>query len=119
VHFADDRLFGLGTTRAGSNIGAYTLRWAATATSDEGELLATRSVDGGRSWTAAVGQSEASHASLDRMGYARALHATGGPAAVTSLDVELDAEIYIAPMHMLSRSEEIEADGLVSFEIIY
>lgn len=119
VRYADDQLFGLGTHRTGANIGAYVLRWGATAPSGQGELLASRSSDGGRSWALATGGPVASHAPLERMGYARPHHTTVEPAAVAALDVVLDAEIYIAPAHVLPRGEDIEADGLVSFEIIY
>ncbi|MGF6711260.1 hypothetical protein QFZ41_002224 [Luteibacter sp. W1I16] len=119
VSYPDDQLFGLGTTRAGANIGAYVLRWAATAMSAQGELLATRSVDHGHSWAPTAGSAVASHAPSERMGYASSSHVAAGPAAVAMLDVMLDAEIYIAPIHLLPRSEEIGADGLVSFEIIY
>ncbi|MDQ0009502.1 hypothetical protein J2T07_001679 [Luteibacter jiangsuensis] len=119
LRYTEDQLFGLGTHRTGANIGSYVLRWGATAISDQGELLASRSPDGGRSWAPATGNLLVSHAPAERMGYASPHRSTDGPAAVTTLDVVLDAEIYIAPARVLPRSEEIEADGVVSFEIIY
>jgi len=114
------RLFGLGRTPAGQAIGSYVLRWAATATTDRGELRAITSSDDGRSWSFAGDAVMASHAETERVGYVdTAASAAMGPAAVKALRVDLDATIYIAPKHTLSLGEEIQADGLVTFEIIY
>ncbi|MGY3232899.1 hypothetical protein ACVWWJ_004383 [Luteibacter sp. HA06] len=119
VSLLPGELFGLGTTRTGRPIGAYVLRWAAIATSDQGELHATRSVDGGRSWMPAGDVVVASHDGSERHGYARVPGSTTGPIPLTALSVDLDATIYIAPRSSLVLDEEIEADGLVTFEIIY
>jgi hypothetical protein len=119
VTYPDAQLFGLGKTASGENIGAYVLRWETTAMSEQGALHATRSADGGRSWTPAGGTVIADRASTERVGYADLKSVTTGPLAVRTLDVALDADIYIAPTHTLSRNEDIAADGAVTFEIIY
>lgn len=117
--YAESHWFGLGKTPAGESIGAYALRWAVNASSDQGELYVTRSPDGGRSWSPAGGPLLAEHGGIHRIGYAATPDATTGPLPVTTLGVTLDAEIYIAPRHTLSLNEEVEADGLATFEIIY
>ena len=117
--YTQGQLFGLGRTPGGNGIGAYVLHWAATAASDRGELHTTHSIDGGKSWSAAGGTVLADHASGARMGYAGAQDAVAGPSAVRSLDVTLDATIFVAPVQTLPINEEIRADGLVTFEIIY
>jgi hypothetical protein len=117
--YAESHWFGLGKTPAGESIGAYALHWAVNASSDQGELHATRSPDGGRSWSPAGGPLLAEHGGIQRIGYAATPDATTGPLPVTTLGVTLDAEIYIAPRHTLSLNEEVEADGLATFEIIY
>lgn len=117
--YAESHWFGLGKTPAGESIGAYALRWAVNASSDQGELHVTRSPDGGRSWSPGGGPLLAEHGGIQRVGYAATPGATTGPLPVTTLGVTLDAEIYIAPRHTLSLNEEIEADGLATFEIIY
>lgn len=117
--YPEGQLFGLGKTPAGQNIGAYILQWRVSAPSDRGELRATRSVDGGRSWGAVAEAVMADHAGSERVGYAAAQDAAAGPLAVKALDVTLDATIFVAPKHLLSLSEEIEADGLATIEIIY
>jgi hypothetical protein len=117
--YTQGQLFGLGRTPGGNGIGAYVLHWAATAASDHGELHATHSIDGGKSWADAGGTVLADHASGARMGYAGALDAAMGPSAVRSLDVTLDATIFVAPVQTLPINEEIRADGLVTFEIVY
>ncbi|PTR27265.1 hypothetical protein C8J98_10943 [Luteibacter sp. OK325] len=113
------QLFGLGKTPAGEDIGSYVLHWSAVATSERGGLLATRSVDGGRSWVAMGSAVAADRANAERVGYALAADGATGPTAVKALSVTLDAAIFIAPRHLLSINEEIVADGLVTFEIIY
>jgi len=117
--YDDDQWFGLGKTSAGQNIGAYALRWASQASSDQGELQAIRSPDGGRSWTATGGSLLAEHDGAERVGYAGSRDAANGPLPVSTLSVTLDAEIYIAPRHTLSFHDEVEADGLATFEIVY
>lgn len=117
--YAESQWFGLGKTDAGQKIGAYALHWRENASSDQGELHATRSLDGGRSWALTGGPTLAEHAGAERIGYAAAPDATTGPFPVTALGVTLDATIYIAPRHTLSLSEEVMADGLATFEIIY
>lgn len=119
VIYPDGQLFGLGKTPAGQNIGAYVLQWRVSATSDRGELRATRSVDGGRSWGAVAKAVMADHAGSERIGYAPAQDAPAGPLAVKALDVTLDATIFVAPRQLLSLNEEIRADGLATIEIIY
>jgi hypothetical protein len=113
------RWLGLGKTPAGENIGAYALRWAANASSEQGELHVTRSSDGGRSWSAAGESAAVEHGGEERLGYAAEPAATSGPDAVTTLGVTVDATIYIAPRETLSLNEDVTADGLVTFEIIY
>lgn len=117
--YPDTQLFGLGRTSAGQNIGAYVLQWGMSAMSDDGELHASRSVDGGRSWVPAKDGIVADHAGTQRIGYATVQGTTKGPLAVKALDVTLDATIFIAPKASLPLAEEIRADGLVTFEIIY
>ena len=117
--YPDARLFGLGKTPAGQNIGAYVLLWSARATSDRGELHATHSIDGGRSWAPANGALIADHDSAARVGYAHAEGTRTGPLAVKALDVALDATIFIAPASSLSIDDEVRADGLITVEIIY
>jgi hypothetical protein len=119
VTYPDTQLFGLGRTSAGQNIGAYVLQWGMSATSDNGELHASRSVDGGRSWVPARGGVIADHANAERIGYASVRGTTTGPLAVKALDVTLDATIFIAPKASLSLEDQIRADGLMTFEIIY
>lgn len=117
--YNEHQWFGLGRASAGEKIGAYALRWALHASSDQGELQVVRSLDGGRSWTASRGSVLAEHEGVEHIGYARARDATTVPLAVRTLGVTLDAEIYIAPRHTLSFHDEVEADGLATFEIIY
>jgi len=117
--YNEHQWFGLGRTSAGEKIGAYALHWALNASSDQGELQVVRSLDGGRSWTASRGSVPAEHEGVEHIGYARALDATTVPLAVRTLGVTLDAEIYIAPRHTLNFHDEVEADGLATFEIIY
>jgi hypothetical protein len=117
--YKDGELFGLGTTGAGENIGAYVLHWAAHATSDQGDLRATQSLDGGRSWLSTDASIVANHANAGRVGYVGAKDAATGPARLNVLDVTLETTIFIAPKHLLSLGEEITADGLVTFEIVY
>jgi hypothetical protein len=117
--YAASQWFGLGKTPAGEGIGAYALRWSLHASSDQGELQATRSLDGGRSWTIASAGVLAEHEGVERIGYTRLPGATTGPLPFRTLDVVLNAEIYIAPRHRLSLDDEVEADGMASFEIIY
>lgn len=117
--YTDTQWFGLGTTPAGESIGAYALRWALHASSDQGELQATRSLDGGRSWTPANGAVLVEHEGAERIGYARSPGAASGPFPIRTLGVTLDAEIYIAPRHRLAIHDEVRADGLATFEIIY
>lgn len=119
VSYPDTQLFGLGKTPAGENVGSYVLRWSMHAASDLGELLATRSVDGGKSWTLAGDAVLVERSSAERVGYAVANDTTSGPSPVKAMSVTLDASIYIAPGHTLSLDDEIKADGLVTFEIIY
>jgi hypothetical protein len=119
VTYPATQLFGLGKTPGGEKIGAYVLHWGASAASNEGELLAARSVDGGRTWAPANGPIVADHDSGARVGYATVPHAATGPLAVKALDVTLDATIFIAPKSSLSLVEEVKADGLMTFEIIY
>ncbi|WP_154670742.1 hypothetical protein [Luteibacter rhizovicinus] len=119
VTYPESQLFGLGKTPAGERIGSYVLRWAAGATSDRGELRATHSLDGSRSWAATGGAIVADHDGAARVGYAAPTQATTGPLAVKALDVTLDATIFIAPKASLSLDEEIHADGLMTIEIIY
>jgi hypothetical protein len=117
--YTDGQLFGLGKSGAGENIGAYVLRWAATATSDRGEVHLTRSPDDGRSWLFSAVPVVASHASAERVAYQEPQSVAAGPAAVKTLEVDLDATLFIAPKHLLSLDEDVRADGLVTFEIIY
>jgi hypothetical protein len=117
--YTEGQLFGLGKTVTGDNIGAYVLRWSASATSDRGELSATRSIDGGKSWVSAGDAIVADHANAQRVGYTRIAEVATGPLAVNALDVSLDATIFIAPRHLIPINQEITADGLVTFEIIY
>jgi hypothetical protein len=117
--YRDAQLFGLGKTAAGESIGAYVLRWGESAVSDQGSLHVTRSVDGGRSWVPANGTVIADHVSAERVGYNFPQDAAMGPLATRTLDITLDASIYIAPRHTLSLDEEIAADGAMTFEIIY
>jgi hypothetical protein len=117
--YTEDQWMGLGQTPAGENIGAYVLHWGAKATSDRGELHATRSVDGGRTWSLAGGPVVAAHTGTERLGYVVTSDATAGPSPLTALYVTLDGAVYIAPRHLLSLNEEIKADGLVTFEIFY
>lgn len=119
VVYPDAQLFGLGKTVAGENIGAYVLRWGASAMSEQGPLQAMRSPDGGRSWVSAGSAVVADHASAERIGYADRKSATRGPQAMRMLDVALDADIYIAPRHTFSLDDDISADGAMTFEIIY
>jgi hypothetical protein len=119
VGYADGQLFGLGKTGAGENIGAYVLQWAATATSDRGDLHLTRSTDDGRTWLLSATSAVASHANAERVGYLESKSVATGPSAVRTLEVNLDAAIFIAPRHLLSLDEDIRADGLVTFELIY
>jgi len=117
--YPNAQLFGLGKTPAGQNIGAYVLQWNEIATTDRGELHATRSVDGGRTWAPAHGAFMASHGGMERVGYATVEGATTGPLGAKTLDVTLDATIFVAPKASLSLDEEVRADGLVTFEIVY
>jgi hypothetical protein len=119
IHPSDGELFGLGKTRHGENIGAYTLLWAVDAASDAGELGATHSRDGGRTWTFAAGDVTANHASAERLGYAPRGDSSAGPHPLKALDVGLKATVFIAPRDRLVVDDEIRADGLVTFEIIY
>lgn len=119
LSYPDDQLFGLGRTAAGERIGAYVLHWAATASSDRGQLHALRSLDGGKSWVPMEAAVMADHANAERVAYGAAEAAPLGPVALKALDVTLDATIFIAPKHLLSLGEEIRADGLTTFEIIY
>jgi hypothetical protein len=119
IHPSDGELFGLGKTRNGENIGAYTLLWAVDAASDAGELGATRSRDGGRTWAFAGGDVPANHASAERLGFAPRGDSSAGPHPLKALDVGLKATVFIAPRDRLVVDDEIRADGLVTFEIIY
>lgn len=117
--YPDGQLFGLGKTLAGENIGAYVVQWGASATSDRGELRVTHSIDGSRSWLPAGDVVMADHDIAQRVGYAFPRQATMGPLALKVLDVALDATIFIAPRSSLSLGDEINADGLMTIEIIY
>ncbi|HVI56831.1 MAG TPA: hypothetical protein VM621_17455 [Luteibacter sp.] len=119
LRYTDASWMGLGQTPAGENIGAYVLHWGARATSDRGELHATRSVDGGRTWSQARDPIVAVPTGTERLGYAGTGDAAAGPSPLTALHITLDAKVYLAPRHLLSLNEAIEADGLVTFEIVY
>ena len=119
VSYPEAQLFGLGKTPSGEDIGAYVLRWGASAMSDDGRTTITRSLDGGRTWVAAGDTVTAEHAGVERIAYASPDDAARGPAATTALDVTLDATIFIAPKQRLSLAEPVAADGLATFEIIY